>query len=117
MEIVANQRPFLISIGKMKIIKKTVEILIVPVTINGVEFTGDPSQLREFFELLLQESPGITEGMSLDANEEFVGILLKSKVAFQSINGTLYPTEDFRKFGRDLVLSLGGAKAPLHALI
>ena len=102
-ETVHRERPFQVSLGKIKFINRVVQVPDITLEINGIEFDGDPRQLLDFFQTLLEEHPAQTEGMTLDVEPGFLELLLKSRVAYTSPDNTIYPSEGFRQISRDLI--------------
>lgn len=101
-----QERPFRVEISKPEIVKRVTEVFAVKINVNGMEFGGDPEELIEFFDKLLEHHPIHTQGCELNVTEDFKKTLIKSRVAFTDNGLTFYPTTQFRMIARDLIAGL-----------
>jgi len=95
--------PFQVTLGKIKYVNRVVPVPEIALEINGVELVGDPRQLLDFFDLLLQERPTMTDGLEMDVEPGFLELILRSRIADVSTENRVFPTEEFRSISRDLL--------------
>lgn len=105
---VAEKRvaPFEISIGELIIIEKTVQTFVRPIDINGYEYAEDPETLLDVFENLLSEVYGVTEGLTIEGDDELIEFLVEGRAAYRGESGALFPTLEFKKISRDFLMYL-----------
>jgi hypothetical protein len=107
------QQAFQISIGGVTFHPNSLYKFVQKLQINGVEFEADPRQFIKFFERLLEEIPGDTEGCPMDVSEEFVKDLVKARVAVSEGSGRIWPTMEFRAASYDFLTFLKQSKFPV----
>lgn len=87
-------------------VERVTEVYAVKLNVNGIEFGGEPGEIIEMFDRLLEHHSPSTEGLHLTTTDDFKGLLIKSRVAFSDSLGRLYPTDEFRMISRDLLAGL-----------
>lgn len=113
----AQQKPFEISIGPVNFHPNSKYKLLQKLKINGVDFEADPRQFIKFFERLLEEVAGDTEGFPMDVSEEFIKDLVLARVVIAEKPRKIWPTMEFRAASYDFLIFLKQSKAPEAALV
>lgn len=108
-----QQKAFSISIGGVRFHPNSLYKFVQTLEINGIVFEADPRQFIKFFERLLEEVPGDTEGFPMDVSEEFVKDLVRARVAVAESPRKIWPTMEFRAASYDFIIFLKQSKFPV----
>lgn len=96
-------RPFEITLGEMKVAERTVRVFRRSIEFNGHRIDVDPHEVRDLFENLLRENPDFSDGYELPNDHRLKDFLIKSRAAYETSEGTFYPTTEFKGISHEFL--------------
>jgi hypothetical protein len=98
-----RQKPFEITIGKVKVLDKNQPKFEQNLKINGIEFTADPREFLSFFSGLLSNDVETSAQFIVSSGPESLKLLAEARVAFMAESGHLKPTPEFKLAASDFM--------------